>query len=202
MPSKLRTRQTKVTRPRGRATRVLREVAHEIGRKQLLGVLTLLERQSSARVTVMVIGDAYRTAARTAYAASAPRRPLVHYDGVLGFTFVVGPPTTTCLIESKAGRSPSTIQKLPGHLKSFLINAYCVMKAWKEGKAKHRPLFLFVSAAPFESDLLEDGLLDVKKAVASLKEAGLKKVDAKVVQQVRQTLRVFEYGDWLEALTG
>jgi hypothetical protein len=191
-----------VNRRGARAPRVIREVAHEIGRRQLLGVLTLLERQDSTRVKVIVIGDAYRTAARTEYSASAPRRPSVHYDGVLGFTFVAGPPTITCLIESKAGRKASTIKKLPVHLKSFLINAYCVTKAWGDAKAKHRPLFLFVSAARFESDLLENGLLNVKKAAASLEEAGLKKVDAKLVQEVRQNLRVFEYGDWLEALTG
>jgi hypothetical protein len=75
------------------------------------------------------------------------------------------------------------------------------MHAWKGAMSKHRPLFLFVSAAPFKSDLLENGLLDVKKATASLKEAGLKKIDSKVIRDVRQSLRVFDYGDWLELLT-
>jgi hypothetical protein len=202
MPSKSKTRRATVNRRGTHTTRVMREVAHEIGRRQLIGVLTLLERQKSTRVNVIVIGDAYRTAARTAYSASAPRRPSVHYDGVLGFTFEARTPTITCLIESKAGRKASTIKKLPAHLRSFLINAYCVMKAWEDVKTKHRPLFLFVSAAPFESDLLENGLLDVKKAATSLKEAGLKKVNAKLIQEIRQNLRVFEYGDWLEALIG
>jgi len=77
----------------------MREISQEIGRRQLLGVMTLIERQNSPRVRVRPIGNAYVTSNRTLMPAAPPFSPHVYYDGVIGFSFKGGPPEITCLIE-------------------------------------------------------------------------------------------------------
>src|SRR5689334_16298986 len=136
----------------------MREQSHEIGRRQLLGVMQLIRRQTAPRVAVDEVGNAYLTSMRTEMSAAHQPGSRVAFDGILAFKFTVKLPEVSCMIESKAANAKSSISKLPGHLADFLVKAYCVQAAWKDDLKLHRPLFLFVTNTPFASNLMKDGV--------------------------------------------
>jgi hypothetical protein len=177
----------------------MRELSHEIGRKQVRGVIQMLVRQDRKGVHVVEIGSGYTTA-RTAYLASPPHSPMVYYDAVVAFRYKPSR-ETTCLIESKAGRATSTINKFPSHFEDFVAKAYCVLDAWKDDLLDHRPLFLFVVSAQFDSELLKGGRLQPDTTEASLKAKGIA-VSTEKLRKLTEFVRVFVFEDWLEGLTG
>lgn len=179
----------------------MREISHETGRRQVLGIVRLITNQSCKRVVVTEVGNAYTSASLTCFVTPRPSSSQICYDAVIKFKFSTGAPEIACLIESKAAHKSSSRSKLPAQLREFVLNAYWVLSGWKDKHSRHKPLFLFVAPTPFDADLLTDGLLN-KDATTKYLKREIRRVNASRAESLRDHVRVFFYGDWLQDLVG
>ncbi len=87
------------------------------------------------------------------------------------------------------------------YLEESLVDAYCCRLAWTDDLSGHKPMYLFVTNAPFASPLLVRGKLD-KSAARKVVEQKLGKCDDATVGYLVEHLRVFIFIDWLQKLVG
>jgi hypothetical protein len=173
----------------------MREVSHEIGRKQLLSFMRFMVHLPSQRAKIQEIGNAYTTSMRTRVPGNAPRSPEVYYDGVIGIKHEDGQ-EITCYIESKAANHQTSIRKLPQHLRDFLVDAYCTVDAWSDNTENHKPIFLFLTNTPFHTSLMKNGKL-ITNEVRKILEQEITDVDSEHVEFLCNNLIVFFYINWL-----